>query len=442
MSSLPMSTSLRIIRASVAVLLAGAAAACGGTDGQAQARRLAGAAEFPSVEVVQARAGAVPLRERLTGTVRASGEVAIYPQASGPVVEVFAQNGDAVKKGDPLVRIQTVGSDAQATQSRAGLQAARAELLQAQARLRELSAEFERNQALGKQGLVPQNAVDSLRAQTEAARAAVTTARARVDVASGALAEQRDVQAQTLVRAPITRRVGQRNVEVGMRVDAQTPLFIIGRLQNMRVEAPVAQDVLPRIRKGQRVELRVSEKSPQAIEARVSRISPFLAPGSFSAEVEIDVPNDVGALAPGMFVTVDIFYGASEPATLVPASALYENPATGERGVFVTAEPPPPAPAADAAGAGTAQAAPIGVPFRRVTVIAEAAHETGVEGLKSGEWVVVIGQHLLAAQPADASPRARVSVMDWDRIMELQQLQRHDLLRQFMDRQQRGGRES
>jgi hypothetical protein len=126
----------------------------------------------------------------------------------------------------------------------------------------------------------------------------------------------------------------------------------------------------------------------------------------------------------------------------VPASALYENPATGERGVFVTAEPPPPAPAADAAGAGTAQAAPIGVPFRRVTVIAEAAHETGVEGLKSGEWVVVIGQHLLAAQPADASPRARVRVMDWDRIMELQQLQRHDLLRQFMDRQQRGGRES
>ena len=424
---------------SLLLLLAVAAAGCGGSEGQAQGRSRA--AEFPAVEVVQARQGAVPLRERLTGTVRASGEVAIYPQASGPVVEVFAQNGDAVKKGDPLVRIQTAGAEAQSTQSRAGLQAARAELLQAEARLRELSAEYQRNQALGKQGLVPQNTVDSLRAQTEAARAAVTTARARVDVASGALAEQRDVQAQTLVRAPITGRVGQRNVEVGMRVDAQTPLFIIGRLRNMRVEAPVAQDVLPRIRAGQRVELRVSDRSPQAIEARVSRISPFLAPGSFSAEVEIDVPNDAGALAPGMFVTVDIFYGESEPATLVPASALYENPATGERGVFVTAEPPP-APAADAAGAGATQAPPIAVPFRRVTVVAEAAHEAGVEGLKSGEWVVVIGQHLLAAQPADADPRARVRVMEWDRIMELQQLQRHDLLRQFMDRQQRGGRES
>ncbi len=433
--------------ASLLLLFAGAAAGCGGSEGQAQGRS-GGAAEFPSVEVVQARQGAVPLRERLTGTVRASGEVAIYPQASGPVVEVFAQNGDAVKKGDPLVRIQTVGGDAQTTQSRAGLQAARAELLQAEARLRELSAEYQRNQALGKQGLVPQNTVDSLRAQTEAARAAVTTARARVDVASGALAEQRDVQAQTLVRAPITGRVGQRNVEVGMRVDAQTPLFIIGRLQNMRVEAPVAQDVLPRIRAGQRVELRVSDRAPQAIEARVSRISPFLAPGSFSAEVEIDVPNDVGALAPGMFVTVDIFYGESEPATLVPASALYENPATGERGVFVTSGPPPPAPAAadaaapEAAGAGAARAPVIAVPFRRVTVVAEAAHEAGVEGLTSGEWVVVIGQHLLAAQPADADPRARVRVMEWDRIMELQQLQRHDLLRQFMDRQQRRGRES
>ena len=52
----------------------------------------------PAVEVVQAREGAVPLRERLTGTVRASGEVAIFPDVSGPAVEALAQNSDAVRK--------------------------------------------------------------------------------------------------------------------------------------------------------------------------------------------------------------------------------------------------------------------------------------------------------------------------------------------------------
>jgi RND family efflux transporter MFP subunit len=391
----------------------------------------------PAVEVVQAREGAVPLRERLTGTVRASGEVAIYPDVSGPVVEVLAQNGDAVKKGDPLVRIQTPRTRAQLTQARSSLDATRAELAQAEARYRELAAEYERSAALGKRGLVPLNAVDSLRAQTEAARAAVVSARAQVQMAQGSVAEHAEVQAQTLIRAPITGRVGQRNVEVGMRVDAQTPLFIIGRLENMRVEVPATQDVLGRIRIGQRAELSTS-RDADPIAARVSRISPFLEPGSFSAEVEIDVPNNVGALVPGMFVTVDIFYGESDQTTIVPTSALYDNPTTGEQGVFVATKPPGPLPAGQT-GADGARPAPVAVQFRPIDVVAEAPQTAGVSGVQPGEWVIVVGQHLLATQP---EPEARLRAIDWDRILELQQLQRQDLLREFMQRQQRTGKES
>lgn len=391
----------------------------------------------PAVEVVQAREGAVPLRQRLTGTVRASGEVAIYPDVSGPVVEVLAQNGDAVKKGDPLVRVQTPRTRSQLTQARSSLDATRAELRQAEARHRELSAEYERSAALGKRGLVPLNAVDSLRAQTEAARAAVASARAQVEVALGSVAEQAEVQGQTLIRAPITGRVGQRNVEVGMRVDTQTPLFIIGRLENMRVEVPVTQDVLARIRAGQRVELSIHHDA-DPIAARVSRISPFLEPGSFSAEVEIDVPNDVGALVPGMFVTVDIFYGESAQTTIVPTSALYDNPATSDQGVFVASKPPGPLQAGQT-GADSVRPAPVAVQFRPIDVVAEAPQTVGVKGVQPGEWIVVVGQHLLATQP---EPEARLRVIEWDRILELQQLQRQDLLREFMQRQQRTGRES
>ena len=75
------------------------------------------------------------------------------------------------------------------------------------------------------------------------------------------------------------------------------------------------------------------------IDARISRISPFLSPGAFSGEVEIDVPND-GRLVPGMFVTVDVHYGESGTVTLVPSSALYEHPGTGESGVYIVAEQP------------------------------------------------------------------------------------------------------
>ena len=81
------------------------AAACG----QAESRPPAPASSV-SIEAVEARYGGLPLRERLTGTVRASGQVAIYPEASGPIVEVLARNGDAVQAGDPLVRIRAEGS--------------------------------------------------------------------------------------------------------------------------------------------------------------------------------------------------------------------------------------------------------------------------------------------------------------------------------------------
>ena len=393
------------------------------------------AQQIPAVEVVKTREGAVPLRERLTGTVRAAGEVGIFPQVAGPIVEVLVQNGDRVEKGQPLVRIQAPGSQAQVTQARSAVTAAEAELTQMEAQAREIEQEYERNRALGERGLVPANTVDSLRAQTDAARAAVNSAAAQLKVAQAAAAEQRELQSHNVVRAPISGRVGQRNAEVGMRADTQAPLFIIGRLENMRVEVPVAQDILTRIRPGQRAELQVS-RGAAPIEAAVSRISPFLDSGSFSAEVEIDLPNQEAGLVPGMFVTVDIYYGESESATLVPASALYEDPATGQRGLFVSGEAP-----GEARAGGESDGAlpsPLAFPFRPVEIVAEAAQTAGVTGVRPGEWVVVIGQHLLALQDDEGPPEGRPRVMTWERIMELQQLQREDLLQQFLDRQRRG----
>jgi HlyD family secretion protein len=433
--------SLRPFRPSaLAVLVSLATAACGGTDESVRAESVL----VPAVEVVQARRGALPLSERVTGTVRAAGEVAIFPQTSGPVAEVYAQNGDAVKKGDPLVRIQAAGTQPQLAQARSSLQVSQAELKQAEARLQELESQLQRMLILGDKGLLPRDTVDTQRAQVDAARADVARAQAQVSVARATIAERSELQQQTLVRAPISGHVGQRNVEVGMRVDPQTPLFIVGRLENMRVEVPVTQNILTHIREGQRVELRVSAQA-EPIVANVSRISPFLEAGSYSAEVEIDVPNHAGALVPGMFVTVDIFYGETDQATLVPVSAVYDDPRTGMLGVFVASHAPPLAPAAEAEDDGAAAGAepePIDVPFRPVDVRAEGAQTVGVSGVEPGEWVVVVGQHLLSNQGHENAPRARVRAIEWDRILELQGMQRQDLLQQFMERQQRiaGGR--
>jgi HlyD family secretion protein len=409
---------------------------------------------IPAVEVVQSRRGALPLLQRLTGTVRARGEVAIYPQTSGAIVEVFAQNGQSVHKGEPLVRIQAVGSQAQLEQARSALEVARAAKTEAEANLARLEAQYRRNAALGEEGLVPVDTVATLRTQMAAARAAAARAAAEVSVADAVVAERADAHQQLIVRAPIAGRVGQRNAEVGMRVDEQTALFIVGRLEQVRVEVPVTQEILTRVRRGQRVEIGVQGSTAPPIVAEVARISPFLAPGSYSAEVEVDVANPTGPLVSGMFVTATIFYGESEQATLVPASAIYDHPATGEVGVYLTTHMPSGAVAQrspmpvltvsadkDDAATDDRRPAPIRLHFRAVEIVAEGPQTTGIRGVEAGAWVVVVGQHLLSAQAGEGPPQARVRRIAWDRILDLQRLQRDDLLRDFMDRQQRLARQ-
>ena len=418
----------------LAVVSCGACAPAGDPDRGADPR---GDVVIPAVEVVQVRQGALPLRERLTGTVRAAGEVGIFPEINGPVEEVFVQNGDAVRRGDPLVRIRVTGSQSQEEQAQSAIVGARAEVRQAEATLKEAQTQFDRIAVLAERGLVSASEADTQRAQVETARATLARVRAGVAVAEATLAERKEASGQAIVRAPITGRVGQRNVEVGMRVDTQTPLFVIGRLERMRVEVPVTQESLSRVRVGQSVEIRPGGASAAPISAQVSRISPFLEETSLSAEVEIDVPNAAGVLVPGMFVTVDLFYGESERATLVPTSALHTDVVSGERGVFVTSATPASVQAGhpDDAGGGLSDE-PVSIPFRPVTVVAEGGQTVAIEGIAPGSWVVAVGQHLLAAQEAGSAPQARIRLIAWDRILELQRLQRGDLLEDFMERQQ------
>jgi HlyD family secretion protein len=210
----------------ITAVLSGTLAACGGGRAHGSSEAAPVAAGPTAVEVVQSRSGTVPLSERLTGTVRASGEVAIYPEASGPVVEVFAQNGDAVRQGAPLVRIRTSGSRAQLDQARSNLAAARAEFGQAEARLQELERQLKRFHVLIERGLLSRSELDTQQGQVDTARAELARATAQVAAEEATVKERSEVQDQTLVRAPISGRIGQRNVEVGMMVSPQMPLFI------------------------------------------------------------------------------------------------------------------------------------------------------------------------------------------------------------------------
>lgn len=388
---------------------------------------------LPVVEAVQSRQGTLPLSERLNGTVIAHNQVELYPEISGTVDKVLARDGDLVKRGDPLVVLQDQQFQEQLQQSRAAMQVSQAAVKQAEARYREIEAEYRRTRMLAGEGLASQFEVETLQAQLESAEAAIELAQAQLRQAASAIAEREEILSRTIVRAPITGVVGQRNAEVGMQVGPGTRLFTIGDLDRVRVRVALTEKMLEQIRAGQPVRLLVGgQGESRPVTATLSRISPFLDPLTRTAEAEIDVANPANRLRPGMYVAVDILHGRSRNAVLVPTSALFTHPQTRRQGVYVVGADEgllaPPQPGEDASRQPLSS--PVPVEFHPVEVVAEGRMELGVQGIEAGRWVVAIGQDLLS----EGRGQARVRPADWDRILHLQGLQRQDLLYQVLQR--------
>ena len=418
----------------VLLLVALTITSCYGGSGNSGNSGPGGDSTVPAVEAVQARYGSLPLSERLSGTVIAQNQVSLYPEISGKIAEVHVQNGEAVQKGDPIISIEDNQYQEQVQQAEAALRINRARLKQAQARYQELEAQYKRTKKLSDQELSSELEMETLEAQMSSAEADVELAEAQVAQSESNLQEQKEILAKTVIRAPISGSVGQRNAEVGMQVSPSTQLFTIGDLNNLRVEVVLTEAMLNEIEIGQTARIYAgSNDNQQVIEAELSRISPFLNNVTRSTEGEIDVQNDSKMLRPGMFVPVDILYGESQQATIIPTSAIYTDPSSGEEGVFVASalgseiepaeqvnpdNPPPLTEATD-------------VQFRAVEVIAEGRMELGIEGIDPGSWVVTVGQDLLSS----GRTQARVRTSSWNRIMALQGLQRQDLLENVLDRQ-------
>jgi RND family efflux transporter MFP subunit len=418
------------------LVIAAAAIAVGCADNSAGPADDAGTALAPPVEALRARLGTLPLEERLNGTVKAENQVTVRAEIEAPIVEVHVRSGEAVGLGQPLVRLDDAALVEQLRQVEATLRLAEAASLEAGARTAELEVRVGRTRSLAEQELISAQELETLEAQLAGARAAAAQAAASVDEARATVEQRRTALSRTVVRSPVSGRVGRRSAEVGMIASPGTPLFEVGNLSKLIVEVPLTEEMLGYIETGHPVQIRTPATRGAVLQARLSRISPFLAPGTFSTTGEIDVDNRDGRLMPGMFVTVDVLYGESASATLVPSSALWEDPASGRWGVYVVdlggAEP------AQSGGPGEVDPAPRPVEFRAVEVLAVGRDQTGLRGLEPGEWVVVIGHHLLRP---DSGVTARVRVASWDRVLELQGLQREDLLQEFLDKQQRWARE-
>ncbi|MEX1033369.1 MAG: efflux RND transporter periplasmic adaptor subunit [Cellvibrionaceae bacterium] len=392
-----------------------------------------GPAPIPAVEVVLAQRGSLPLEERLTGKVIARNQTSIFPEISGPVVEIHVDNGDYVEEGDPLVRIRDTAYRELHQQAISGLAIAQAQTRQAEANLTLLRTQLERTRELTNRQLGSQAALDDIRSQVTVAEANVDLRRAQEQQARSQVQERQLQLEHTVVRAPISGRVGQRNAERGQQVSSSTQLFIIGDLSQVRIEVPLTESMLSYLKEGTPVNVRSDNWPDTVLQSEIARISPFLSSNTLRTQGYVEVDNPDGLLRSGMFVTVDVLYGSSEQAVLIPNTALYRHPQTGQDGVFLMDSPGSEyKPLPQMPGSPPVLTTPRTVTFVPLDIVASGRMASGVRGIEEGDWVVTVGKELLMRSSGEAKAR----VISWDRMMEMQRMQSRDLFQLIDQRQQ------
>ena len=356
----------------------------------------------------------------------------IYPEIAAPIERVFVQNGDQVQQGDVLVQLRDSEYQERLRQAEANLRISVAQEKQALAALGEVESEIKRIRVLAERDMASDLELEQVEAQLESAEANYELAQARVEQAEASVEEQRDALDQTQIVAPVNGTVGQRSAEIGMQVSSGTRLFTIGDLSQSKITISLTERMLSYVNTGQTVRIFSENLADTVLTAEISRISPFLGAGNFSTEAEIDIANPGRILMPGMFVTVDVLYGESEQATIIPLSAIHRNQQTGVTGVYLASSFGLESELLESMDdeSEVSLSNPTDIEFTPIEVIARGRDAAGVTGIRSGQWVVTIGHNLLQR---DNSGQARVRPSTWESIMEMQELRPEDLLEEIMN---------
>jgi len=285
---------------------------------------------------------------RLTGTVEATPDRvrAVAPRLSGVIADVRVRVGDAPKKGDVLIEIDSpelAQLDAQIAQARS-----RTELLVMQARaaadLATLSdAELARLEA-NSQG-VSANTLSDRRVAALTARTVQQASRLELDQAKSqveALSRVREARLPSgLARltpdgrvellAPIDGVVTARDAIVGRGVQEGTELLTIADHSSVQIEAELPESLAERFAApgGQTVRLRRDPVGPVIATGAVRFLNPAVDPVKRTTHVLIDAENTSAALRAGMFVDATIILSEADDAVVVPTAAvLSEGPLT------------------------------------------------------------------------------------------------------------------
>jgi membrane fusion protein (multidrug efflux system) len=239
--------------------------------------------------------------ETAEGTVTATGEL-VAPVTSevavrmpGRVGKVFANEGERVRKGQPLLTLETQYLSLE-------LKRADAEVARAKASAADAERDFKRKEELIAKGSVARAAYDRSQSAYDSAQAGVAAAEAARDLARQRLAD-------AVLHSPITGVVAERRADAGERLGDSSVAYVIVQTSPLKLRFQLPERYLARIKRGQTVRATVDPYPGQTFTGKVSVIGGIVDPATRTVAVETEFANADGHLSPGLFARVEIDLG-------------------------------------------------------------------------------------------------------------------------------------
>jgi RND family efflux transporter MFP subunit len=242
----------------------------------------------------------------ITGTIKAVQSAFVKVKVPGEILDLQVREGDAVKAGQVLGKIDN-------TESIARLKQAQQQAASAKAQLDIAQRQLDNNQALMSQGFISKTALDNASSSMAGAKASYQAALEGVNLAQKSLAD-------TNLKAPISGVISQKLAQTGERLSLDTRVYEIVNLSSLELEASLPITDAQNIRVGQTAKLKIDSTAIQNLEAKVTRINPSVQAGSRSVLIYLSVANHP-ALKHGLFAQGQIEVG-QRSALVVPVSAV------------------------------------------------------------------------------------------------------------------------
>jgi len=376
-----------------------------------------------SVQTTAVRKGPITRKVAAAGKLQAATQVKLSSNLSGDLLDLPVREGDKIKKGQYIGRIDSRRYEAQLHQREAMEQSARSELSVEEVNLARLDADVKRVERLVKQDSASTAELEKIVAERDGAAARVQSAKDRIKNASASLSEARYLLSFTTLTAPIDGILTSRLKQVGERVRGsdfnEDPIVIIATLSNMEMKVEVGEHEVVHLHEGDAAEIEIDAFPDRKFPAQVIEIAKNATVKNAGTEAEVTtfpvriaLTVPVPGALPGMSGQATISTETHDQALIVPLQAVTVRTEKQLAAGKDTKDGGPP----EAEAAGTAARKSTREPLQKVVFTVEDGKarvrrvETGlasendielVSGVKEGEVIVEGPYKLLSRELAD-----------------------------------------